>query len=77
MALTHKPAAKKPVNPALATFNLALGQSCTIKLNGARGVVSARCEYDDDRQPCYLVEYADAQGNFKEEWFYEHKLNAA
>ena len=45
-----------------------LNSQVVIRLAQVRGVVVGRAEYAWTN-PCYLVEFVDAQGNPRREWF--------
>jgi hypothetical protein len=57
-------------------MKFALQQPVIIKISKQSGEVTARAEYINN-EPCYRVDFLDAQGNPRSEWFDESRLEAA
>lgn len=51
-----------------------LNSQVVIKLTQVSGVVVGRAEYAWT-DPCYLVEFVDAQGNARRDWFDEYQIS--
>lgn len=57
-------------------MKFALQQPVIIKISSQAGEVTARAEYITS-EPRYYVDFLDAQGNPRSDWFDESRLQAA